>query len=142
LDICRITLGLITAHKKAIDGLKDPTIISSSAQPIIIQQQNTFLYPVQKPRREPIEMTCAKSAFQRTIRSSAFDAYVLEKAREIRREFSYRDFLELKHASFRRIVLRLRRKGKIIANPQRTNPRYYILAERLPEYQLSPKTLR
>ena len=50
---------------------------------------------------------------------------------DLTREFSYRDFLEIKHDAFRRIILRLRRKGKIVANPQRTVPRFYFLAERV-----------
>jgi len=59
----------------------------------------------------------------------------MEKVRDLNRSFSYRDFLELEHNSFRKIVLRLKKKGKIIALPQRTNPRYYVLAERLKDYQ-------
>lgn len=124
-----------------MQALPSKTSIITPGQVINQQFNNTFLYQVSKPRREPIQMNCAKSAFQRTITSSAFEAYVLEKAREISREFSYRDFLELNHNSFRRIVLRLKRKGKIIANPQRTNPRFYILAERLSDYSECAKTL-
>jgi hypothetical protein len=67
-------------------------------------------------------------------------AYVLNKARDLTREFSYRDFLELKHDAFRRIILHLRRKGKIVANPQRTIPRFYFLAERISEYTRDGRT--
>ena len=105
-----------------------------------IQQNNVFQYQVSKPRLEPYDLSCVRKEFQRTISSVLFDAYVLNKARELTREFSYRDFLELKHDAFRRIVLRLRRKGKIVANPQRTLPRFYFLADRVDEYLLDRRT--
>jgi hypothetical protein len=38
-----------------------------------------------------------KKDYQRTFSSLLLEAYVLNKARELTREFSYRDFLELKH---------------------------------------------
>jgi hypothetical protein len=79
-------------------------------------------------------LSCVKKEYQKTISSVLFEAYVLNKARDLTREFSYRDFLEIKHDVFRRIILRLRRKGKIVANPQRTLPRFYFLAERVGEY--------
>lgn len=127
---------------KAVHGVNSPTVIKTSGQPLIVQQNITNVYQVQKSKREPIEMNCAKTEFQRTIRSSIYEAYILEKAREISREFSYLDFPQLNYDPFRRIVLRLRRKGKIMANPQRTIPRYYILAERLAEYQPRQRTIQ
>ena len=105
-----------------------------------IQQNNVFQYQVSKPRREPFSLDCVRPEFRRTFSSVLFEAYVLDKAREISREFSYRDFLELRHDAFRRIVLRLRRKGKIVANPQRTIPRFYFLAERINEYTREGRT--
>jgi hypothetical protein len=128
LDICRVTLGLADSFMK---GIEETTTIKSTSQVINIQQNNQFLYQVSKPRREPYNLICVKSEFRRTFSSVLFEAYVMEKAREINREFSYRDFLELKHDAFRRIVLRLKRKGKVMANPLRTVPRFYMLAERL-----------
>ena len=103
-------------------------------QVINIQQNNVFQYQVSKPRREPYDLSCVKREYQKTFSSSLFEAYILNKARELTREFSYRDFLELKHDAFRRIVLRLKRKGKIVANPQRTVPRLYFLAEQFNDY--------
>jgi hypothetical protein len=58
---------------------------------------------------------------------------------EIRREFSLRDFLELEKPAFHRIVRRLRRKGKIMANPQITKPRFYFLTENMRDYLLGQK---
>lgn len=126
LDVCHLTLSLTDSFMKGIEGK-----VVSGQQVIHIHQKNDFKYMVSKPRREPHSLDCVKPQFRRTFSSILFEAYVMEKAREISREFSYRDFLEIKHDAFRRIVLRLKRKGKIVANPQRTVPRFYILAERI-----------
>jgi hypothetical protein len=123
-------------------GNEAAALVNSGKQVINIQQNNVFQYQVQKPRREPYSLDCVKPEFQRTFSSVLFEAYVLNRAREITREFSYRDFLELKHDAFRRIVLRLRRKGKVIANPQKTHPQFYFLKERLDEEMPGWKTLQ
>jgi hypothetical protein len=130
MDVCHLTLSLTDSFMKGIEGAAQ---VHNSGQVVNIQQNNTFQYQVQKPRREPFSLDCVKPEYQRTISSVIFDAYVLNKAREITREFSYRDFLELKHDAFRRIVLRLKQKGKVVANPHRTLPRFYFLAERIEE---------
>lgn len=120
---------------KGVKGIPDPEqVITTKGQVTIIQQQNTFVYPVGKPRREPIRLNCSKPEFSGTISRAAFEAYLMEKARDLNRSFCFRDFAELKHNSFRKIILRLKRKGKIIPLPLRTNPRFYILAERIPDY--------
>jgi hypothetical protein len=111
-------------------------------QLINIEQNNVFQYQVSKPRQEPYDLGCVKREYQKTISSVLFEAYVLNKARDLTREFSYRDFLEIKHDAFRRIILRLRRKGKIVANPQRTLPRFYFLAERVSEYSREGRTIQ
>jgi hypothetical protein len=128
LDICRVTIGLANAF---MAGAKGSSAVQNQSMTVNIQMNNQFLYQVHKPRREPYSLDCVKSEFRRTIGSVLFEAYVLNKARELTREFSYRDFLELRHDAFRRIILRLKRKGKIMANPQRTVPRFYFLAERI-----------
>ena len=128
LDVCRVTIGLTNGF---MAGVKGATEVYGKQQIVNIQQNNQFLYQVKQPHREPYSLNCVKPEFRRTFSSILFEAYVLNKAREIDREFSFRDFLELKHDAFRRIVIRLKRKGKIMANPQRTIPRFYILAERI-----------
>lgn len=128
LDVCHLTLSLVDSFMRGVE-----TQIPSGQQIINIQQQNTFLYQVKKPRREPYNVSCFKPMFRRTLSSIMFEAYVMEKARELSRDFCFRDFLELKHDAFRRIVMRLKRKGKIIGHPLRTVPRFYILTERLPK---------
>ncbi len=139
MDVCHLTLSLTDSFMKGIAGAAQ---VRTAGQVVNIQQVNTFQYQVQKPRREPYSLDCVKEEYQRTFSSILFEAYVLNKAREITREFSYRDFLELKHDAFRRIVLRLRRKGKVIANPQSTHPQFYFLAERLNEEMPGWKTLQ
>jgi len=140
LDVCRVLLGFEKAYREARKGSREAIRLQSPQQVVNIQQNNQFLYQVSKPRREPYSLDCVKPEFQRTISSILFEAYVLDKARDLNREFSFRDFLELKHDSFRRIVVRLRRKGKIVANPQRTNPRFYYLTEKLREYEIGNDT--
>lgn len=131
MDVCHVTLSLIDAFMK---GTEEAAQVRTGKQVINIQQTNVFQYQVSKPRREPYDLSCVKKEYQRTFSSLLLEAYILNKARELTREFSYRDFLELKHDAFRRIILRLKREGKIIANPQRTVPRFYFLAERVNEY--------
>jgi hypothetical protein len=136
-DVCHLTLSLTDAFMKGVEGAAQ---VRNVSQIVNIQQNNVFQYKVAKPRREPYDLSCVRKEFQRTISSVLFEAYVLNKARELTREFSYRDFLELKHDAFRRIVLRLRRKGKIVANPQRTLPQFYFLVERISEYSHEQET--
>ena len=129
LDICRVTLGFADAWLQARKGEHRAAEIQGLDKYITIEQHNVFQYQVSRPRREPYSLSCVKPEFQRTFSSLLFDAYILEKARQIKTEFSFRDFLELDHDSFRRIVLRLRRKGRVVANPLRTSPRFYFLTE-------------
>jgi hypothetical protein len=131
MDVCHLTLSLTDSFMRGIEGAAQ---VRNGNQVVNIQQNNIFQYRVSKPRREPYDLSCVRREFQKTISSALFEAYVLNKARDLTREFSYRDFLELKHDAFRRIILRLRRKGKIVANPQRTVPRFYFLAERISGY--------
>ena len=130
-DVCHLTLSLTDSFMKGIEGAAE---VRNGKQVINIQQNNVFQYQVSKPRREIYDLSCVKKKYQKTISSVLFEAYVLNKARDLTREFSYRDFLEIKHDAFRRIILRLRHKGKVVANPQRTLPRFYFLAERVNEY--------
>ena len=142
VDICRVALSNIDAFMK---GLEAPAIrekeqlLTALGQIINIEQENTFVYSVEKPRRFPIALDCAKPEFAGTITRAAAEAYVMEKARELGRSFSYRDFLGLGHGSFRKIVLRLKKRGKVIPLPHRTNPRFYVLAENLQDYGLKLK---
>jgi len=131
LDVCRVTLSLTKAFKEGLkNGLKSVQI-QGQQQVINISMTNHFVYQVQKPRREPYDLSCVKPEFRRTFSSLLYEAYVLNKARELNRPFCFRDFLELKPDAFRRIVRRLKRKGKILTFPQRTCPQFYLLIETL-----------
>jgi hypothetical protein len=138
MDVCHLTLSLTDSFMKGVESAAE---VRTGEQIVNIQQNNVFQYQVMKPRREPYDMSCVRAEFRRTISSVLFEAYVLNKAREINCEFSFRDFLELRHDAFRRIVLRLKQKGKVIANSQRTVPRFYILAERLNECGTYARTI-
>lgn len=140
LDACRVLLGFERAYREARKSVKGAIQLQAPQQVINLQQNNVFQYQVQKPRREPFSLSCVKPEFRRTFSSILFEAYVLQKARDLNREFSFRDFLELEHGAFRRIVRRLRRKGKVVANPLRTCPRFFILAERLGDYGVQTGT--
>jgi hypothetical protein len=137
MDVCHVTLSLVDSFMKGTEGAAE---VRNGKQVINIQQNNVFQYQVSKPRREPYDLSCVKKEYQKTFSSLLLEAYVLNKSRELTREFSYRDFLELKHDAFRRIILRLKRKGKVVANPQRTVPRFYFLAERVGEYSSDSRT--
>jgi hypothetical protein len=139
MDVCHLTLSLTDYFMKGIEGAAE---VRNGKQVVNIQQNNVFQYQVSKPRREPYDLSCVKKEYQKTISSVLFEAYVLNKVRDLTREFCYRDFLEIKHDAFRRIILRLRRKGKIVANPQRTLPRFYFLAERVSEYSRDCETIQ
>ena len=137
MDVCHLTLSLTDSFMKGIEGSAQ---VCNGKQVVNIQQNNVFQYQVAKPRREPYDLSCVKAEYRKTISSVFFEAYVLNKARDLTREFSYRDFLEIRHDAFRRIIMRLRRKSKIVANPQRTVPRFYFLVERVNEYALDRRT--
>lgn len=130
LDVCRVTLGLTNAFMVGVTGASK---VAGQGQNIQLQMNNQFLYQVDKPRREPFSLSsCVKSEFRRTFSSILFESYVLDKARrKLKGEFSFRDFLELDHHAFRRIMVRLRKKGLVVAIPERTVPRMYVLAEQL-----------
>ena len=108
-DVCHLTLNLADGFMKGIEGAAQ---VRNGQQVVNIQQNNVFQYQVSKPRREPYDLSCVRREYQRTISSVLFEAYVLNKARDLTREFSYRDFLEIKHDAFRRIILRLSAKAK------------------------------
>ena len=129
LDVCRVTIGLTNAFMTG-SRLELPT----QKQSVSIDMKNSFNYQVVKPRRTPYSLDCVKPEFRKTFSSILFEAYVLQKAENIKSSFCFRDFLELKHGSFRRIIVRLKRKGLIFAHPIRTNPRFYILAKNLKKY--------
>lgn len=138
-DVCYLTLSLADVFMKGVDGASGATIKEPN-QTINLNMSNTFTYAVQRPRREPYDLSCVQPQYMKTFSSILFEAYVLHKASELKREFCFRDFLELKHDAFRRIVLRLVKKGKIIKNPQRSVPQFYFLPSMIEDYSPRPRT--
>lgn len=128
LDICFVTLSLCQAWLRG-SGITATCKILTPTQIINLQQQNTFVYSVQKPRRKPPQLFCSRKELSRTLSNLAYQAYVTEKARDLQRSFSFRDYLELEHSFFRKCIFRLKKREKVIPLLPRTNPRYYILQE-------------
>jgi hypothetical protein len=148
-DVCRVTLDQVAAFMAGVNGAKEAansvgaeSIVTSKGQVINIKQQNTFVYQVGKPRRAPFDLSCVKPEFRRSISSLAQDAYVMDRARRLGGEFSFHDFRELDYDLFRRIVVRLRRKGRIITYPNRSVPQIYMVAENLADQKRCPSTIQ
>ncbi len=137
LDVCFVTLCLAESFMK--NGKESSEFKHIGAQVSMIMHNN-FAYQVQRPRQEPFALSCVKPEFRRTFSSILFQAYVLQKASKLGREFSYLDFLELEHDAFRRIIMRLKRKGEILTSPVRTVPQFYYLASSLQERAQGERT--
>ena len=85
MDVCHLTLSLTNAFMKGVEGAAE---IRNGKQVVNIQQNNIFQYQVSEPRREPYDLGCVKKEYQKTISSVLFEAYVLNKAGDLTREFS------------------------------------------------------
>jgi len=135
LDICYVALSLFQAWLKAVKSVETATFrIGSPITIINLQQENHFEYIVAKPRRLPLPSFCTSKRMSGTLRSRALQAYICEKARELNRSFSFFDFPELGHSLFRKLVLELRKRGKILPLEPRTNPRLYALSDQIFDY--------
>jgi hypothetical protein len=129
LDICFVVLSLcrvwLESQKEGVSTCQ----LKTATQIIFLTQTNTFNYNVKKPRRERFQLDCSKSLPKCTLCSRAFGAYIIVNARELDREFCFRDFPEIDHGFFRKLILRLRQKGEVITMKPRTLPEFYILPE-------------
>lgn len=132
-DVCYLTLSLAESFMSGVKSASTAAILDPK-QTINLSMNNVFTYSVARPRREPYDLNNIKSEYRKTFASILYESYILQKAKDINAEFSFRDFLEMDQGAFHRIVRRLIRKGKIVANPQRTIPRMYFLAEKLADY--------
>jgi hypothetical protein len=139
LDVCFVVLsvckGLLTAFAKG----NDVSNISPGRQLIFVCQKNDFNYNVAKPRRERFLMDCSRILPKCTICSMAFQAYIIEKARDLDRSFSFKDFPEINHELFRKLILLLKKSGKVHPLNSRTNPRFFILKEWIDRYPTMTK---
>jgi len=135
-DICYVTLSLCRSWLRSLEASTN-SIISQANTPMQIvnlQQQNTFVYSVQIPRRTPFEIICPRKMPIRTLWSRAFQAYIVEKARDLDRSFSFFDYPELGHDFFRKCILKLKERDKAVPLRPRTNPRYYVLKDWISKY--------
>ena len=98
-----------------------------------IQQQNTFVHTVQRFRRvaDPGLLSFSKRDISGTTYRLAFEAHIILKALQISHSFCFRDFPELSPKHFRKLILRLKRKGKVASVEPRTCPRFYRLTPKL-----------
>jgi hypothetical protein len=134
LDNCFVVLALCKAWLKARKETISVSQINTATQIILIYQTNAFNYNVEKPRRERFLLDCSPKLRKCTTCSKAFQAYIVETARELNRSFSFKDFPEINHDLFRKLILELRKRHKILALKPRTNPRFFILREWQSQY--------
>jgi hypothetical protein len=127
LDNCFVALTLFKAWLKARKNTISVSQINTASQIILIYQTNAFNYNVEKPRRERFQPDCSPNLPKCTICSKAFQAYIIEKARELNRSFSFKDYPEINHDLFRKLILELKKRGKVLPLSSRTNPRFFIL---------------
>lgn len=134
LDNCFVVLSLckcwLKAHKQKFGILE----ISGKTQIIFVSQMNQFNYNVGKPRRERFLMDCSRNYPKCTLCSRAFQSYIIEIARELGRSFCFRDFTEINHDLFRKLILELKKSHRILPMIPRSNPETYILPEWKPRY--------
>ena len=148
LTTCRPLIAFIRSFRRSMEGLEKGLTEKGkrellNAFPLIIalEQQNTFVYSVEKFRRTPKPELFLKDTFRTgTIRTRMALSYVLEKARYMyrngQRTFCFRDFAEIKHGHFRKLVAKLIKSNELLAVDPRSCPRFYMLLQ--PE--LNPST--
>jgi hypothetical protein len=129
LDICFVALNLCRAWLDSQRDADSALMLNSIKQIVYLNQTNTFNYNVDRPRRERQQQDCSKNYGKCTLCSRAFSAYVLVTARDLNREFCFRDFSEINHDFFRKLILGLRRGNKVLAMKPRALPQFYILPE-------------
>jgi len=129
LDICFVVLSLCRVWLESQKEIESINQINASKQIIYITQKNTFNYNVQRPRRDKVQANCSKSGRKCTLCSKAFEAYIIVVARELNREFCFRDFPEIGHDFFRKLILNLRLKGEVMGMKPRALPQFYVLPE-------------
>lgn len=129
-DICFLYCSYAQSFNAFQDGLetKDPKALLG-ANVINFQQNNQFNYMPQVPRREPDRglLQSSKRGISGTTYRRAMEAYVQLEALRMPPSFCFRDFLEISPNQFRKIILRLKRRGLIEPIEPRTYPRFYRL---------------
>lgn len=127
LDLCHRIISQAQADLAALDEVR--TLKTAGPTIINLQQQNTFISQVERPRRlpDPGLLNMAKRDISGTTYRAAFESLVLLKALRMKYPFMFLDFREIKPNHFRKVILRLKRKGWIAPVEPRSNPRTYRL---------------
>lgn len=130
LGICHLMISHAQADMAGLDEAKrlkkaGPTVIN-------LQQQNTFVSQIERPRRSPDPglQNKEKRDISGTTYRAAFESYVLLKALHMHQSFMFRDFLEISPNHFRKIILRLKKKDLISPTEPRSCPRTYSLTSK------------
>lgn len=128
---CVIFIDLSESLLEASDAVRPLKKCGSVV--VNIQQQNTFVHTVQRFRRvaDPGLLSFSKRDISGTAYRLAFEALVIQKALQISRNFCFHDFPELSPKHFRKLILHLKRKGKVAPVEPRTCPRFYRITPKL-----------
>lgn len=116
LDNCFVTLTLCKAWLKARKDTISVSQINNASQIILIYQTNAFNYNVEKPRRERFQLDCSQNQPKCTICSKAFQAYIIEKARELRQVILVQRFPRNKPRSIPQTNSGAQKKGESVTS--------------------------
>lgn len=111
---------------------------------IILNQQNTFVSQVERPRREAMPLSSSRGGHPGTTTSmsrSLLEDHILLGALRMHRTFCFLDFPGMEPNQFKKAVLRLRRRGLITAKEPRSCPRFYQITPKF-LLQLVPENTR
>jgi len=131
LDICHLIVSHAQSDIAAFDKIQP--IKKAGTTVINLQQQNTFISKVSRPRRvpDPGLLSMSKRDISGTTYRGAFESYIILKALQMQHSFCFRDFLEISPNHFKKIISRLKRKGLVSPVEPRTCPRFYRLTPKL-----------
>jgi hypothetical protein len=133
---CPTIIGFAMSFIKADDVVR--TLKKDGPMVVNIQQQNTFVHKTERPRRD--FESFSKGGVSGTTTRVALDSLVLLKALQMPHSFCFRDFPELRPNCFRKVILRLIRRGFVARVEPRTCPRFYRLTPKL-LMRLDPRIL-
>mgnify|MGYP001158970818 CR=1 FL=1 len=143
LTTCRPVIAFISSFRRSIEGLEEGLqkkgkreLLNAFPFIVALEQQNTFIYQLDKPRRTPkptgdLFLRNNYRTITMTVRRRL--SYILDKARYLTRQgqrtWCFRDFMEIQHCYFRKDMQRLIDSGEIVKVEPRTNPRFYMLID-------------
>ena len=130
---CPIITDLTSSLVAADDAIRP--LKKNGSVIVNLQQQNTFIHQVDRPRRlaDPgsTENSISNGGIADTTTRMAFQSLVVLKALQLQHSFCFRDFLELSPDHFKKVISRLKKKGSVATVEPRTCPRFYRLTPKL-----------